>query len=87
MYAGASATVTVYVPTGSRTVGAALSSPTAQPLLMPHTDPRVNGFVPQNCGKRDVSGPDPSTRCRFQSFGQKLFVRVAITPRDVLETV
>jgi hypothetical protein len=60
----------VYVPIGRRTVGAALSRPTAQPRSMPQTEPSVNGFVPQNCGKRGKSGPDPSTRWRFQSFGQ-----------------
>ena len=86
-YAGASETFTVYVPTGSRTAGAALSSPTAHPRSIPQTEPSVNGLVPQNCGYRGVSGPEPSTRWRFQSFGQKLLVRDAMTPCEALETV
>ena len=86
-YAGASETLTVYVPTGRRTAGAELSSPTAHPRSIPQTEPSVNALVPQNCGYRGVSGPEPSTRWRFQSFGQKFIVRDAMTPREALETV
>ena len=86
-YRGASDTLTVYVPSGSRTAGATSSSPIAQPRSIPHTEPSVNGFVAQNCGKRGVSGPEASTRWRFQSFGQTVTVRDAITPCEALETV